>query len=81
MPLDYDNPSMGTANLSLVKMPHTKKPRLGTVFMNPGGPGGSGANAVWRLGKPLNDYLGGHYDLVRTFPPGVVSILTTIGQL
>lgn len=67
VPLDYDNPSMGTANLSLAMMPHTKEPRLGTVFMNPGGPGGSGAEAVWVQGKPLIDYLGGQYDLVRTY--------------
>ena len=41
-PLDYDAPDGQALTLGLAKRAATKQPRLGTLFLNPGGPGGSG---------------------------------------
>lgn len=41
-PLDYANPAGRAVTLALRKLPATAKPRLGTLFVNPGGPGASG---------------------------------------
>jgi pimeloyl-ACP methyl ester carboxylesterase len=45
-PLDYADPSARAVTLSLRKKPATASPRLGTLFVNPGGPGASGTGLV-----------------------------------
>jgi len=45
-PLDYADPSGQAITLSLAKKAATKSPKLGTLFVNPGGPGASGRNLV-----------------------------------
>ena len=45
-PLDYANPSDQAITLALAKKAATKSPKLGTLFVNPGGPGASGRNLV-----------------------------------
>lgn len=46
VPLDYANPSEQAITLALARRKATKTPVLGTLFINPGGPGGSGRNMV-----------------------------------
>jgi len=45
-PLDYAAPQEKAITLSLRMKPATKKPHLGSLFINPGGPGGSGKELV-----------------------------------
>ncbi|CAA9298177.1 MAG: probable exported protease [uncultured Friedmanniella sp.] len=45
-PLDYDAPDGQALTLALSKRKATRQPRLGTLFLNPGGPGGSGRGYV-----------------------------------
>ncbi|CAA9288095.1 MAG: Probable exported protease [uncultured Friedmanniella sp.] len=45
-PLDHDDPDGRALTLALAKRPATAEPRRGTLFINPGGPGGSGRNYV-----------------------------------
>ena len=45
-PLDYANPGAQAITLSLRKQPATQAERIGTLFLNPGGPGASGKNIV-----------------------------------
>lgn len=45
-PLDYDHPGGEALTLALAKRKATAQPRLGTLFVNPGGPGGSGRRYV-----------------------------------
>lgn len=42
VPLDYTDRSLGTLNLSLIRVNATREPVLGSVLFNPGGPGGTG---------------------------------------
>lgn len=45
-PMDYADPQGPAVTLALRKLPATAKPRLGTLFINPGGPGASGREFV-----------------------------------
>ncbi|WP_375431073.1 alpha/beta hydrolase [uncultured Friedmanniella sp.] len=45
-PLDYDDPDATAVTLALAKRSATAADRLGTLFVNPGGPGGSGRGYV-----------------------------------
>lgn len=46
VPLDYARPDGQAITLSLQRQPATKSPRLGTLFINPGGPGEPGTDMV-----------------------------------
>ncbi|MHB1009354.1 MAG: alpha/beta hydrolase [Propionibacteriaceae bacterium] len=60
-PLDYTAPDGQAITLKLVKVPATASPRLGTIFVNPGGPGEPGttlAVSFQRTGLEQYDILG-----------------------
>jgi pimeloyl-ACP methyl ester carboxylesterase len=73
VPLDYDAPGAATTSLALAKWPAEKgKRRIGTVFVNPGGPGGSGVGLVLSgFGQLLGANLDGRFDVVGFDPRGV----------
>ncbi|KAM5541070.1 hypothetical protein V8D89_005381 [Ganoderma adspersum] len=79
IPLDYHNPEAGTGRLALAKLNATQE-RRGSVFFNPGGPGGSGLEALDANGETLLDVTGGLYDIVSWDPRGVGS-LTIPGEI
>ncbi|KAI0709174.1 Alpha/Beta hydrolase protein [Earliella scabrosa] len=70
VPLDYHDPNVGTARLAIVKANATGE-RLGTVFFNPGGPGGGGLENLNALKDQLLEQTGGVYDVVSWDPRGV----------
>src|SRR5829696_9103013 len=45
-PLDYKKPDEQALSVSMAKRKATASPRLGTLFLNPGGPGASGRDLV-----------------------------------
>ena len=73
VPLDYDAPSRATTSVALARVPATDvKRRIGTVFVNPGGPGSSGVGLVLNgFGDYLRDNLGGRFDVVGFDPRGI----------
>ena len=73
VPLDYDEPSGATTPLALARFPATDtERRIGTVFVNPGGPGGSGVSMVLNgIGEDLHENLGGRFDVVGFDPRGI----------
>ena len=72
VPLDYDRPGGATANIALARMPATDKAhRIGSVFINPGGPGGSGFNFTFGFGGQLSTALNGRFDVVGFDPRGI----------
>ncbi|CUA76350.1 Putative hydrolase Mb2247c [Rhizoctonia solani] len=56
----------------MIRYPAIKQPKLGTLFMNPGGPGGSGVGTVQGPdGDIIMQHSGGNYDLVSWDPRAV----------
>lgn len=71
-PLDWKNPAAGKIDLALVRQPATGGDRIGSLLVNPGGPGGSGYGFV----KDSVDYatdakLQKSFDIVGFDPRGV----------
>ncbi|MFI6096198.1 alpha/beta fold hydrolase [Lentzea sp. NPDC051213] len=72
VPLDYDNPRGATTTVALARKPATDKARrIGTLFLNPGGPGGSGVDFAFGWGERLDTNLQGRFDIVGFDPRGV----------
>lgn len=73
VPLDYDRPRGPTTYLALARIPAPDQDhRVGTVFVNPGGPGGSGVGFVLSgFGEFLSANLEGRFDVVGFDPRGV----------
>lgn len=71
VPLDHSDPSGGTIDLALVRVPATDS-RKGAILTNPGGPGGSGFDFIAYSGSVIQSSLGlGAYDIVGFDPRGV----------
>jgi pimeloyl-ACP methyl ester carboxylesterase len=71
VPQDYRSPADGDAQLALVRKPATGD-RIGSLLVNPGGPGGSGYDFVkdsldYAVGTKLQE----HFDVVGFDPRGV----------
>jgi pimeloyl-ACP methyl ester carboxylesterase len=73
VPLDYDHPHGATTQLALARVPASDtRHRIGSLFVNPGGPGGSGVGFVRDgFGQYLEDQLDGRFDIVGFDPRGV----------
>jgi pimeloyl-ACP methyl ester carboxylesterase len=73
VPLDYDHPHGATTSLALARYPATDKAnRIGSIFVNPGGPGGSGiALVLGGFGPFLSEGVDGRFDIVGFDPRGV----------
>ncbi|MGH3024391.1 MAG: alpha/beta hydrolase [Gaiellaceae bacterium] len=73
VPLDYDSPTGATTQIALARVPASDSAnRVGSVFVNPGGPGGSGVGLVLSgFGEFLHANLDGRFDVVGFDPRGV----------
>jgi pimeloyl-ACP methyl ester carboxylesterase len=74
VPLDYDKPRGARISLALIRLPATDPARkLGSIFLNPGGPGTSGVDLVRRAGRLLySDQVRERFDLVGFDPRGII---------
>jgi pimeloyl-ACP methyl ester carboxylesterase len=74
VPLDHDQPRGPMIDLALARVPATDQAnRIGSLFVNPGGPGGSGVEFVQAAGQDLSQSLDGRFDIVGFDPRGVGS--------
>ncbi|KAI0767486.1 TAP-like protein-domain-containing protein [Fomes fomentarius] len=71
VPLDYTNPGAGVAKIALGRFNATTQPRKGSVFVNPGGPGGAGAFLATQAGAQLQQLIGEEYDIIGFDPRGI----------
>ena len=75
VPLDYDDPQGQTITVAPKKLPSTSSSPRGSVFLNPGGPGGSGISLIesqaelYKSGD-LSEVLA-NYDVIGFDPRGV----------
>jgi pimeloyl-ACP methyl ester carboxylesterase len=71
VPVDYDNPVGGQAKLAVIRIPATGQ-RIGSLFVNPGGPGGSAVEFAAAMADQLKDTeITRHFDVVGFDPRGV----------
>jgi pimeloyl-ACP methyl ester carboxylesterase len=84
VPVDYDDPDGAAIELALNRLPASDPDaRVGSLLLNPGGPGASGVDWL-RQSAPVLEPLNGAYDLVGFDPRGVggsepLSCLDTAG--
>jgi pimeloyl-ACP methyl ester carboxylesterase len=74
VPTDYDDPSGPKTRIALTKLPAAGPPdqRLGTLFTNPGGPGGSGVDFVQEAAAQIYaPEVLARYDVLGFDPRGV----------
>ena len=75
VPLDYDHPRGKTITVALKKLPSTSPSPRGSVFLNPGGPGGSGISLInAQAGLYKTGGLSGvleNYDVIGFDPRGI----------
>jgi pimeloyl-ACP methyl ester carboxylesterase len=72
VPLDYTDPSGRTISVALTRAPATDDTtRIGSLFVNPGGPGGSGIETVHYLVDELPENVKARFDIVGFDPRGV----------
>ncbi|MDR2453739.1 MAG: alpha/beta hydrolase [Bifidobacteriaceae bacterium] len=72
VPLDWDNPEGETIELALARIPATNQAeRIGSLLLNPGGPGGSGVDRLGQLASTMGAEVAARYDVVGFDPRGV----------
>lgn len=71
-PLNWADPSGDSIELALIRQPATGSKRLGSLLVNPGGPGGSGYDFVANsIDRATSEKLQSSYDIVGFDPRGV----------
>ena len=71
VPVDYDDPDSAQATLALIRFPATGQQKIGSLFINPGGPGESGIEAAASLVEGLPQSVRQQFDLIGFDPRGV----------
>ncbi|KAK4047005.1 hypothetical protein OIV83_005691 [Microbotryomycetes sp. JL201] len=72
VPKDYFNSSAGVARIAMIKYPATDAhSKLGSLYLNPGGPGGSGVTLAAGFGPALSRVVNGSYDIIGFDPRGI----------
>ena len=72
VPLDYDDPTGPTVDLDLLRVQATNPAqRIGTLFVNPGGPGGSSRFFATFFGEIVPAEVSQRFDIVGIDPRGV----------
>ncbi len=72
VPRDYDDPNGPTLTLALARKPaRTLAARIGSLLINPGGPGNSGVSALPNELRSLTTTLQNRFDIVSWDPRGI----------
>jgi len=72
VPIDYTNIKLGTFRISVLKSEASnKEDRIGSMFVNPGGPGASGVEYAYQAEYILSPQVLALYDIVGFDPRGV----------
>jgi pimeloyl-ACP methyl ester carboxylesterase len=71
VPLDYDRPEGEVIDIAVLRSPATGGDRLGSLVVNPGGPGGSGLDYARAARAVVSGAVRDRYDVVGFDPRGV----------
>ncbi|MDX1891400.1 alpha/beta hydrolase [Mycolicibacterium sp. 050158] len=77
VPVDAAKPDAGFANLALIRFPATGR-KIGSLVINPGGPGESGVDAAVGMVDSLPPRIRERFDLVGFDPRGIGSSTPTL---
>ncbi len=72
LPLDYDDPTGPTTPIGVLRVPASGQ-RIGTLFVNPGGPGGPSTEFAPFAGRLIGPGVARRFDVVGIDPRGVGS--------
>jgi len=75
VPLDYTDNSSTTLDLAVFRVNATQQPSIGSVLMNFGGPGGTGAENLPAYANQAHHIIGPQWDLVSWDPRGTGNTL------
>ena len=73
VPLDYKKPGGKTITIAMMKVSAKSGKPIGTLFVNPGGPGGSGIDLAANASEAFSAAVRNKYDIVGFDPRGVGS--------
>ncbi|BCJ59796.1 alpha/beta hydrolase [Micromonospora endophytica] len=74
LPLDYDQPNGATTEIAVLRVKaRDQKRKIGSLFVNPGGPGGSGTDVALAAPYFLGDELLDRFDVVGVDPRGIAA--------
>lgn len=73
VPLDYAEADGETIELALLRIPAAGDDRIGSLFVNPGGPGGSGVEYAMQAETQLSEAVRERFDIVGFDPRGVAN--------
>ena len=73
VPLDYKKPGGKAITVAMAKLPAANGKPIGSLFVNPGGPGESGIDLVSRADKSFSKDVLDKYDIIGFDPRGVGS--------
>ncbi|KEP51533.1 alpha/beta hydrolase fold protein [Rhizoctonia solani 123E] len=81
VPRDYATPTGDTVSVFLRKFPATvpRNKYLGSILINPGGPGGSGSLVAAAWGPKFSAMVDGRYDIIGFDPRGVNMTVPKLG--
>jgi pimeloyl-ACP methyl ester carboxylesterase len=72
LPLDYDKPKGATTELAVLRIKaRDQRNKIGSLFINPGGPGGSGTSIAYNAPAFLSDSVLNRFDIVGVDPRGI----------
>jgi pimeloyl-ACP methyl ester carboxylesterase len=72
VPRDYRHPHGATFNLAIIRLPaQDQANRLGALFVNFGGPGGTAVDTIHAIGSALFGAVNDRFDIVGVDPRGV----------
>lgn len=71
VPLDWSRPDQDMIELAVIRHSASRADqRVGTIFVNPGGPGDTGVGLVRDAGDELDQLAGGRFDIIGWDPRG-----------
>jgi pimeloyl-ACP methyl ester carboxylesterase len=71
VPVDYSRPDGDTLNLAVTRLRSEGSKRIGSLLLNPGGPGASGVNYLQQAYTSITAPVRENYDLVSFDPRGI----------
>ncbi len=71
VPIDYAKPGGASLNLAVTRLRTTGSKRIGSLLLNPGGPGASGVKYLQQAYTAITEPVRASYDLVSFDPRGI----------